>query len=86
MYKTLTVCKGSCYVVKKIKVFSSQASQESPAVPAFDLNSFKDALCDYPLNYAAPFTKNSILTTINDSFDSLYHYLPFTFLLRPPIF
>jgi len=86
MYKTLTVCKGSCYVVEKIKVFSSQASQETPAVPGFDLNSFKDALCDYPVTHSFQFAKKMFLTSINDSFDSLYHYLPFTFLLRPPIF
>lgn len=86
IYKTLTVCKGSCYVVKKIKVFSSQSEQESPLAPAFDLNSFKDAVADYSLIHSIQFTTRMILTAINDSFDSFYCHNPFKSLLRPPIF
>jgi hypothetical protein len=45
VYKTITVCKGSCYVVKKIKMFFSESTQKKTGTPAFDVNMFKDVIC-----------------------------------------
>ena len=45
VYKTITVCKGNCYVAKKIKIITSTPGNEKPTAPGFDIHSFKDATC-----------------------------------------
>ncbi len=43
-FKTIAVCKGSCYVTKQIKIVSSETNKESQQSQQVDLSSLKDAL------------------------------------------
>lgn len=43
-YKTLTVCKGSCFITERIKVVSSNLQENDTKSPLLELSMFKDLI------------------------------------------
>lgn len=86
IYKTLTVCKGNCFVTKQIKIFTSSPNEQNEHQPGFDLQSFKDAVClQNPLNDIDFKLNISSHTEIRNVIMQFYFYTPLIELLRPPI-
>jgi hypothetical protein len=82
-YKNITVCKGSCYVVKQIKIFSSEAPAKKTSVPQIDLDTFKEVISDQseifsvvklPEGNSIPYTEEDFLYSFDFSIN----------LIKPP--
>jgi hypothetical protein len=85
IYKTITVCKGSCYVAKQIKIVTSTPGSTENSSPGFDIQSFKDAVC------ISTITLEMIHTSVDATerpvviFQDSYSYLFSSSLIKPPI-
>jgi len=83
-YKTITVCKGNCYVAKKIKVITSAPSKNQTQVPSFELSTFKDAVClacleNISVNFSSIQTLNLFVPV-----EEHYSFNPVFDLVKPP--
>jgi hypothetical protein len=83
-YKTITVCKGSCYVTRQIKIVSSSTNKESQQSPQIDLNIIKDVITEENSN--SPCCSASLEKT-EVSADHVDHYSfnHISLLIKPPI-
>lgn len=82
-YKTITICKGNCYVVKQIKLISSDHNKDNKAPEDFDLNKIADVVFEVP---SSPI---SCLFAEQVSFYSFtsndYSFISENTLLKPPM-
>jgi len=83
-YKTITVCKGSCYVTKQMKIVSSSTNKETQKSPQIDLNILKDVILEKNSNtfcYKGSFRKVNMPAGEVDH----YSFNHISLSIKPPI-
>jgi len=84
VYKTITICKGNCYVVKQIKLVSSETTTNNKEVKGdFDLNKIQDVVFEFESINLSSITKESLHFYPSMSFQ--YSLITYSNLLKPPV-
>ncbi len=47
----MTICKGNCFVVTKIKMISSENQEKKSEKPAIDFTKINDIISDYTVSF-----------------------------------
>ena len=84
-FKSITVCKGSCYVTKQIKVVSSSTNKETEHPQQIDLSSLKDVIgISTKLEVFIPHVFVHAVEW-DVFYNDHYYYQPTNHLIKPPI-
>src|SRR5689334_1153589 len=83
-YKTITVCKGSCYVTKQIKIVSSSTNKETQNTQQIDLSNVKDIACEEGILSEQNLNEFSTKTHFLNDRPDHYFYNHKAQLIKPP--
>lgn len=84
-FKTITVCKGSCYVTKQIRLVSSDSNKESNSIPQIDLTNFKEVIAVVSDLETLPYHPSEGPTRLFNEWGNHYSYQHISNLIKPPI-
>lgn len=85
IYKSITTCKGNCYVIQKIKIITSTPDTGTKNAPDLDINTFKDAVCTVTEMSQLITGGNDNSLFILEVSENNYSYLYSQRLIKPPI-